>query len=505
MEEDVVESPKGTGANPTGTPAAEDPTSLPLKPEEFLSCIELSSDGFCIMDCDTTILFVNEIYEKITGLTRKSILGRTMRELVQLGFFDRSVGAEIQVTHKPASLTLKLSTDKTVLVSGRPLFNEKNELSRIICSIRDITELNLLQSKLESMGAEKARYEQELAALKTHSLGSENIIFRSAALQRIVELALRIGPVDSTILLQGESGVGKELLADFIQKNSSRAHKPFLKVNCGAIPEQLLESELFGYARGAFTGANKEGKIGLFEAASSGTILLDEVGELPKQLQVKLLRVLQEKKIRRIGDTIDRKVDVRIIAATNRDLAGMVTAEDFRKDLYYRLNVVPMTIPPLRERREDIFPLVQSFLNKFNELYKMNKKLLPRVISALLEYSWPGNVRELENLMERLVVTSEGNLIDLPDLPDDLFHDLKQKLYALPVKSKNLREIMDAYEAKILQDFFSQYRTSREVAAALGVHQSNIIRKIKKLHLENLLEAKGRKKVDESDKEERKG
>lgn len=473
---------------------SEDNIHFPLKEEELLSCIELSSDGFCVMDKDTTILFANRIYEKITGLKRKTIIGRTMRELVRQGIFDRSVTEEILVTGKPATLTLKLRVGKTVLVSGNPLFDENNELSRIICSVRDITELNRLHMELESMGEQKNRYEQELAALKKNSHEPGNIIFRSNGMRAIVELALRIGPVDSTILLQSESGSGKELLADFIQKNSSRAGRPFLKVNCGAIPEQLLESELFGYTRGAFTGANREGKTGLFEAASMGTLLLDEVGELPKSLQVKLLRVLQEKKIRRIGDTSDREVNVRIIASTNRNLAAMAETGDFRKDLYYRLNVIPIVIPPLRERREDIFPLAQAFLEKFNRRYNMNKILLPRVISAFLRYPWPGNVRELENLIERLVVTSEGDIIDISGLPDDLFGSIKNDLLQPPVRGKNLREIMDCYEAKVLQDFFVQYRTTREVAAALGVHQSNIVRKLKRLKLNDLVTGKGRKR-----------
>ena len=468
----------------------ENVVSLRQNHQELLSCLELSSDGFCIMDGETTILYANHVYEKITGLKREDIINCTMRELVRQGVFDRSVTEQILVTQKPGSLSLKLATGKTVLVSGNPLFDDHGEIRRIVCSIRDITELSRLQSELHSMGTLKTRYEEELVDLKVRSLGHEKIIFRSVVMRGILDLALRLKAVDSTILLQSESGSGKELLADFIQKNSLRAEKPFLKINCGAIPEALLESELFGYARGAFTGANREGKVGMFEAANGGTLLLDEVGDLPKALQVKLLRVLQERCVRRIGDTVPRAVDVRIIASTNRNLAEMVEQGDFREDLYYRLNVVPISIPPLRERKEDILPLIQAFLERFGKRYGTAKVLHPRVLSALLEYSWPGNVRELENITERMVVTSRGNTIDESELPDDLFHDVKTRLVEHSMEGKGLKELIDDYESKILRLFFLKYRTTRAVADALGIHQSNIVRKLQRLHLEELLETK---------------
>lgn len=452
---------------------------------ELSSCIEISSDGFCIMDNKATVIFVNHVYERITGLKREAIIGRTMRELVTQGVFDRSTSEQILQTGRPVTLTLKVRTGKSVLVSGSPLFDRNNEISRIVCSIRDITELNRLQNELESVATLKTRYEEELVDLKLHAPHSKHIIFRSAAVRRIMELALRLGSVDSTILLQSESGAGKELFADFIQRNSLRSDKPFLKINCGAIPEHLLESELFGYTRGAFTGANREGKVGIFEAANHGTLLLDEAGELPKLLQVKLLRVLQEKAVRRIGDTTPREIDVRILASTNRNLAAMVERGEFREDLFYRLNVVPIHIPPLRERREDILPLVQAFLANFNKRYNTEKILHPKALPALLEYSWPGNVRELENIMERLVVTSVGRIINVADLPEDLFRQEKVKLESLPLKGKTLKEIMDAYEASILRRYYSEYGTTRRVAAALGIHQSNVVRKLQRLNLKD--------------------
>ncbi|MCL1939232.1 MAG: sigma 54-interacting transcriptional regulator [Desulfovibrionaceae bacterium] len=472
--------------------AHEELKSVRQQLHELSSCIEISSDGFCIMDSKARVIFVNHVYERITGLKREAIIGHSMSELIAQGVFDRSTSEKILETGRPVTLTLKVRTGKSVLVSGSPLFDKNNEISRIVCSIRDITELNRLQNELESVATLKTRYEEELVDLKMHAPHNKHIIFRSENIRRIVELALRLGSVDSTILLQSESGAGKELFADFIQRNSLRFDKPFLKINCGAIPEHLLESELFGYTRGAFTGANREGKVGLFEAANHGTLLLDEVGELPKPLQVKLLRVLQEKVVRRIGDTTSREVDVRILASTNRDLAAMVEAGEFREDLFYRLNVVPIYIPPLRKRKEDIFPLLQAFLEKFSKRYSTEKVLHPKVLPVLLEYSWPGNVRELENIMERLVVTSAGKIINVTDLPDEFFQQEKDKLESLPLKGKSLKEIMDAYEATILRHYYSEYGTTRDVAAALGIHQSNVVRKLQRLSLEDVSTTKSR-------------
>lgn len=477
----------------------EDIPALRERFQEFLNCIELSSDGFCIMDADTTVLYANRVYEAITGLKRGEIIGHTMRSLVKRGIFDKSVAEQILATGKAETLALKLSTGKSLLCSGNPLFDERNRIRRIVCSVRDITELNRMQAELDSIDILKARYEEELVDLKRRAVEPGNLIFRSVAMSRIVDLALRVASADSTILLCGESGSGKELLADFIQQNSRRAAKPFLKINCGAIPEPLLESELFGYVRGAFTGADRYGKIGLFEAANQGTLLLDEVGDLPRALQVKLLRVLQERSVRRLGDTISRPVDVRIIASTNRDLSAMTKSGDFRQDLFYRLNVIPVTIPPLRERKEDILPMIRSFLERFSKLYGTPKSLHPQVTPLLLAYSWPGNVRELENIIERIFVTSSGTTIDTSNLPEELLQDAQARLEPGELEGKGLKELLDDYESKILRYCFQKYRTTRDVAQALGIHQSNVVRKLQRLRLEDLPE-RGRRKRSEQER-----
>jgi len=252
---------------------------------------------------------------------------------------------------------------------------------------------------------------------------------------------------------------------------------PFIKLNCGAIPENLLESELFGYEPGAFTGAKREGKFGLIELSDGGTLFLDEVADLPVNLQVKLLRVLQEREVMRVGGTKTKKVDFRLIAATNQDLEQLVKQNQFREDLFYRLNVVPVFIPPLRERKEDIVPLIISFLNKFNKKYGLIKKISPEVIQSLLQYDWPGNIRELENTIERLVVTSDSNLIMTEDMKGNT--SICEGVIE-PDEPKALVDVLEETERRLIVQAFQHCRTTREMAEALGISQSAVVKKMKK-------------------------
>jgi TyrR family helix-turn-helix protein len=293
-------------------------------------------------------------------------------------------------------------------------------------------------------------------------------------------LALRLSQVESTILVEGESGVGKEVFAEMVHNSGPRKDHPFIKINCGAIPDQLLESELFGYVSGAFTGARKQGKAGLLEAANGGSLFLDEIGEMPLRLQVKLLRVLQEKNITRVGDSVPIKVNVRVMAATNRNLAAMVQAGQFRKDLFYRLNVVPVRIPPLRERKEDILVLAYRFLDSCNKRYRFSKQIDREVLNCLLEYEWPGNVRELENMVEQMVVVTQGELITLDDLPKPLKRGLTcAQISPLPaMEDKSLKEIMEEVERSALLYAYRKHKTTRRMALNLGIHQSTVVRKM---------------------------
>lgn len=326
-----------------------------------------------------------------------------------------------------------------------------------------------------------------LLSWKSHENGksrrpSENaVIAYSVEMGKILDLAAKVAQVNSTVLISGESGVGKEVVARFVHNVSLRKNGPFVTINCGAIPPNLLESELFGYEAGAFTGAKRQGKPGMIETASSGTLFLDEISELPLDLQVKLLQVIQEHRLIRVGGIEPIDVDIRIIAATNRDLAKMVEKGEFRADLYYRLNVVPIVIPPLRERRDDVIPLIYHFLAKHNNAHRYNKTISRKAREVLTKYSWPGNVRELENLIERLVVTVERDEIDVEDLPDYVkggSGDQGPKVIVEGVIP--LRQAVEEVERQLIKHAKEEHETTYEMAEALGVNQSTVVRKLKK-------------------------
>lgn len=451
--------------------------------EELEGIIESALDGIYVTDGRGVTLRVNKSYEHITGLDRSEVIGHSMEELVQKKVFDQSTSIRVLETGKPATLIQKIRNGATVMVSGNPLRDAAGNITRVVTTVRDLTELNRLRDELNTVGDLKTRYEDELRQLKRKTPSGDDIIIHSASMEAVFDLSSRLSTVDSTVLIQGESGVGKEVVAEFIHHNSPRRDKPFIKINCTAIPEQLLESELFGYVRGAFTGANKEGKPGLFEAADSGTLLLDEIGDLPPTLQVKLLRVIQDRQTRRIGDNTPRFVDVRLLVATNHNLAELVEKKLFREDLYYRLNVVPIYVPPLRERKEDVLFMIQAFLRKFCARHKKVKELHPTLMPRLLDYSWPGNVRELENIMERLVVTSPGTVITLGDLPPFLRGQEGAGTSSLAISGKTLKDILEEVEEKALREAITRHKTTRRAAEALGIDQSSVVRKARKLGL----------------------
>jgi len=358
-------------------------------------------------------------------------------------------------------------------ITGCPVLDEQNHPILVVISIRDFTELN--QLKLQS-----ARFSQELKLLRARE--QKDLIYQSPAMEQVVNEALRVSGVDSTVLITGESGVGKEVIARMIHRNSNRAEGPFIQINCGAIPDQLLESELFGYEKGAFTGANKDGKPGMMELANGGTLLLDEVGDLPLNLQVKFLRALQEQVIYRIGGRIPIKLNVRIIAATNKNLEKMILNNEFREDLFYRLNVVPIYIPPLRERHSDILPLVMHFMDRVNYKYKLQKHISSEVCKIFEAYSWPGNIRELANIVERLVIMSETTTILPGQLPSSFLVEPASNTLQVSIQQIiPLKEARELVESKLILRALKEYGSLRKAGEALGVDHSTLLRKIKAL------------------------
>jgi transcriptional regulator with PAS, ATPase and Fis domain len=302
-------------------------------------------------------------------------------------------------------------------------------------------------------------------------------------MQRIFDTAMRVARVESSVLITGESGTGKSLIADVIHQASDRSEYALIQINCGAIPESLIEAELFGYEKGAFTGAQARGKPGYFEMAQGGTLLLDEVGELPLNVQVKLLRFLENNEVTRIGSTVPRRLDVRIIAATNRDLQSMVNTGTFRKDLFFRLNVVPFKIPPLRERLADIPPLIYFFLKQFNEKCGCRKTFSPAVIDCLGNYPFPGNIRELSNLIEQLVVLSVTDHIGLEDLPAAV-RDNEPESCLFPDTEWNLSNVVQNVERRMIMRALKTCGSQRKAAKLLNIDHSTLSRKIKRYRIE---------------------
>ena len=444
--------------------------------------IDSSYDGLYVTDGKANTMRVNKAYERISGLKAKDVIDHNMLELVEKGFFDQSVTLEVLKTRKSVTIMQDILGGKKVMVTGNPIFNENGaEIIFVLTNVRDITELDNLRKQLEGSRQISERYLSELKELRLHALKNHNFVVKSKKMENIIHTAVKVSEVDTSILITGETGVGKGLIAKIIHNNSHRSEKPFIKINCGAIPETLLESELFGYIRGAFTGARTDGKPGLFEVANGGTIFLDEISEMPLHLQVKFLDVLEDRQAIRLGSTKPFNVDVRIIAATNVNLNKMVDKKKFREDLFFRLMVVPIHIPPLRERKEDIFPLINFFLEKFNRSLKKNKRILRDALDLLMLYNYPGNIRELQNITERLVVMSESDLIGMEDIPLYLLD--KESAYQLPQNCKmtlNLNRFLTNIEASLIKDAMQQYGTTYKAAKYLGINQSTVVRKIHK-------------------------
>lgn len=451
---------------------------------ELDAIIESSFDGIYVTDGRGRTIRVNKAYERITGIRRQDVLGRKMDDLVAEGFFSESATLRVLESKHPESLMQTVKTGKRVMVTGTPIVGDDGEVTLVVTSVRDVTELYNLQNQLVKEETLRSKYESELEKLRRTAGSDGEVIIQSKKMRQTHELALRLAQVDTTILVQGESGVGKEVFADLVHSHSQRRDKPLIKISCAAIPEQLLESELFGYAPAAFTGASKQGKVGIFESARGGTIFLDEIGEMPLPLQAKLLRVLQTKEVTRVGSSVAVPVDVRIVAATNRDLKQMVAKGQYRSDLFFRLNVVPVVIPPLRERKEAIPNLVYHFLEKYNRQYGFSKQLEPQVLEELYGYDWPGNVRELVNTIERLVVTTSGDVISAADLPERM-RGAGQDLQTMDIVDGSLKATLDNVERRIIAEALEKHGSTRGAAKALGVNQSTIVRKMQRLGLVN--------------------
>lgn len=351
----------------------------------------------------------------------------------------------------------------------------------VVCCEREVYELDALRQELKESKAKNLQYEQELMYLRKNATRDVGIIAESTQMHDVIELALTAAEYDSRVLLQGETGTGKEVIAKLIYRNGKRVGKPFVDVNCGAIPENLLESELFGYERGAFTGAREDGKKGVFELADGGVLFLDEIGETTSHFQTKLLRCIQEGAVTRVGGDRAVPVDVQVIAATNRDLMKEVKEGRFREDLYYRLNVFPIKIPPLRERKSDIVSLVYLYASKFNDKHGTDKMFSREALEALQAYKWPGNVRELANVVERLMLISKNKIIKEDELQFLFFTDGASE--ELELTEAPLEEHVERIEKDVLSRSLKKYKRRAELADVLGISVATLNRKLRKYGL----------------------
>ncbi len=438
-----------------------------------------SSDGIWVTNGDGIVTQINRASEKLNGIKAENIVGKSIDRIVKSGLMDVSVSQEVMEKQQKSSILQNIArTERQLLCTGTPVFDGDGRLSMVVVNERDVTELLDLREHLKDAReiTEKAR--KEITNLNMTELGQGAYVAESRSIKRLLDSALKLAQLEvSGILLLGESGTGKSMLAKLLHQHSPRSAGPFLAVNCAAVPEQLFEAELFGYEKGAFTGARESGKAGLLALADGGTFFLDEVGEMPLAVQAKLLKCIDEKEFIPLGGTTPKKINCIIIAATNKDLEKQVSERLFRKDLFYRLNVFTLTIPPLRDRVEDIFALATLFLNKYNERYGKSKSLSPTSLRILQNYSFPGNIRELDSLIKKGVAVAEGELLD-----SYLMQDLHGKDQGEPLSTTglSLAEALDKVEREMFIEAQKVCPTTRDIARYLKVSQPTVVRKLKK-------------------------
>lgn len=451
----------------------------------FTSVLDTISDGVFISDAAGTTLYVNRMYAELSGMSETELRGKNVRELVDEGVFDRALNPEVVRTGKPATYMQKLKDGKNVVISGVPVFDEKGNVCLVVTYVRDETRLAQLNEQTGEQRRQIKEINDKLAFVAKSQGRDLEPAFTSHAMQEVAAELQRYAVTDATVLIMGETGVGKDVFARMTHRWSRRKDKILLKVDCGGISETLTESEIFGYAPGAFTGASSKGKPGYFEIADGSTIFLDEIGELPLSMQTRLLRVLQDNEIVRVGSSQPRKVDVRIIAATNRNLEECVEAGTFRRDLFYRLNVGTVRIPPLRERPEDVRVLAEYFLRQFTAKYRKKMTFMDITLDMMARYSWPGNARELQNMVHSLVITRQGPMLsprDLPSTISGLRDEQGEPLDAVLMRARPLKNIMSDMEREFLRRAIEVHGSIRKVAEMFQVNRSTIFRK---LHGEN--------------------
>lgn len=448
-------------------------TNIALQPyeqreKELQTVLEFANDGIIGLDSEGSIRYINSTAAQLLRIDKSTSVGEDITQIIgsNLHFKGLQLGKSFD------NQQMLIATPRGplhYLCSGQPIRDENNQ---IIGSVATLKSMKSAKQLVKSI-------------MKNQKFEFDNIIYVSSSMEQLIKIAQRVAVNDCSILIGGESGTGKEMFAQAIHHASTRCLKPFVPINCAALPEALLESELFGYEDGSFSGARKGGKTGLFEAAHNGTLFFDEIGELPLALQGKLLRVLQEGVVRRVGGTQEIPIDVRILAATNRNLEEMILKKLFRQDLYYRINVIPIQIPPLRQRPEDIPILLQHFHAKYCAELNRQFDFSPAAIEFLVHYEWPGNVRELQNVVLRAIHLTLGKEIDISDL---LIHnELGVNETRSDVREKSLKQVIDHTERLILEKALKRHGSARGAARDIGLSHTAVLTKIRRYGLEYLL------------------
>lgn len=435
----------------------------------LIKCLDNSFDGLMISDSEGIILYANNSYYELTKLNDE-ILGHNISEYEKKGFFTKS-SCLSSIKYKRTYTRVHKEKNKVEIISvSKPMVDENGNIQYVVTNIRDISSYVNINEKLKEVSSEFTKSSENII-----SVDNIDIIAYSPEMLEVINLANLVSKTDVSIMILGETGVGKDIIANYIHKNSNRKNERFITLNCGAIPKELMESELFGYTPGSFTGGLKEGKNGILHYANKGTLLLDEIGELPPVLQVKLLRVLENNVYTPIGSSEEIQIDIRIISATNQNIKQQIRENNFREDLYYRLGVIFINIPPLRKRQADIIPLATYFLKYYISKYGVNKNIEADTLIQLQQHDWPGNVRELRNTIEKTVILSQGDVLEIPEdneQNDDVLMNYKLKTY------------MEHAEKEYLISTKKLFSTSREMGKAIGVDHSTILRKLKKHNIE---------------------
>lgn len=437
----------------------------------FERIVESSHDEIFVCDKDGYMIYCNKAFESNYGIDREDMIGKTAMFLNEAGYSNQTPIPAVVKHKKKVSMEQKTITGKTLIITATPVFDENGDIEFIVENSRDISELNSIKEKIKL-------YENTISSFnKSQSLIYNDTTIKGSSMKSILEIAQNVAKTNVNVLLLGESGCGKTTLAKHIHLNSKRAGKPFITINCSTISPNLLESELFGYEGGAFTGANSKGKIGLVELANEGTLFLDEIGDIPKELQSKFLQLIQDKTFTSVGGVKTKKVDIRFISATNVDLINSINQKKFREDLYYRINVVELKIPPLRDRKEDLLELIFHFFKKYSNIFNLDKSMSTEVINVLLNYNYPGNMRELENIIQNILVTSSSDYIELHHLPKSVLHHVD---FVKDEENNSLDNLMENYEKLLICKYYKNNPSSYKLAKALNISQSKASRLIRK-------------------------